>query len=133
MPKFERIIPLFAYEDVQAAHDFLVKAFGFEAGGVMRNAEGQPVHGEVRIGDTTIWLHRAGGGLSSPLAANAPTSGIVVHVDDVDAHFRRAQEAGARTDAGPADRPYGQREYGARYSEGHQWWFATPVRATAQL
>ena len=32
-------------------------AFGFEAGGVVRDAEGQAVHGEVRVGDTAIWLH----------------------------------------------------------------------------
>ena len=58
MPRFDRIIPLLVYEDIQAAHDFLVKVFGFEARGVTRNAEGQPVHGEVRAGETTIWLHR---------------------------------------------------------------------------
>ncbi len=57
MPKFERVIPLLVYEDITAAHDFLVAAFGFQSGGVMRNAEGQAVHGEVRAGDTPIWLH----------------------------------------------------------------------------
>ena len=58
MPKFERIIPLFVYEDIPAAHDFLVEAFGFETGGVMRDAAGQAVHGEVRAGGAPIWLHR---------------------------------------------------------------------------
>ena len=126
MPKFERVIPLLVYEDIQAAHDFLVTAFGFEAGGVMRNAEGQPVHGEVRAGDAAIWLHRvtAEHGLTSALVVDMP-SGLVVHVDDVDAHFERARAAGARIDAEPVDQPYGQREYGARDPEGHRWWFAT--------
>ena len=80
MVKFERTIPLLVYEDIPAAHDFLVKAFGFESGGVMRNAEGQPVHGEVRAADTTMWLHRVAPehGLASTLAG----SGLVVYVDD---------------------------------------------------
>ena len=48
MSHFERVIPVLTYEDIQAAHDFLVDAFGFNGGGVHRNAEGQPIHGEVR-------------------------------------------------------------------------------------
>jgi uncharacterized glyoxalase superfamily protein PhnB len=52
-------------------------------------------------------------------------SGLVVHVDDVDAHFAHAR---ARIDAEPVDQPYGQREYGARDPEGHRWWFATAPR-----
>src|ERR1041384_6746288 len=86
MSRFERIIPLLVYEDIPAAHDFLVKAFGFEAGGVHRNAEGQAIHGEVRVGDSTIWLHRvtAAHGTSSPRVVDLAGAGLVVHVDDVD-------------------------------------------------
>ena len=72
MPNFERIIPVLTYQDIQAAHDFLVHAFGFDSGGVDRNAEGEPVHGEVRAGDAAIWLHRvtAEHGLNFPLASD---------------------------------------------------------------
>ena len=58
MTNIERVIPVLVYEDITAAHDFLVDAFGFEAGGVERTADGVPVHGEVRAGDAVIWLHR---------------------------------------------------------------------------
>jgi MerR family transcriptional regulator, thiopeptide resistance regulator len=131
MPTIERIIPVLTYEDIPAAHDFLVQAFGFVAGGVHRTPEGQPVHGEVHAGDATIWLHRvlAEHQLASPLAVDVANSGLVVHVDDVDAHYQRARSAGARIDSEPVDQPYGQREYGARDLEGHRWWFATPVKA----
>ena len=134
VPAFERIIPLLTYQDIPAAHDFLVRAFGFDAGGVYRNADGQPVHGEVRVGGTSIWLHRvtAEHKLNSPLAADVANSGLVVYVDDVDAHYERARAAGATIDADPADQPYGQREYGARDLEGHRWWFATPVSVARQ-
>jgi hypothetical protein len=46
------------YKDITAAHDYLVNVFGFKSGGVFRDREGNAVHGEVRAGDTTIWLHR---------------------------------------------------------------------------
>jgi uncharacterized glyoxalase superfamily protein PhnB len=59
MPAFERVIPILTCQDIPAAHDFLVQAFGFDSGGVHRTPEGQPIHGEVRAGDATIWLHRS--------------------------------------------------------------------------
>jgi uncharacterized glyoxalase superfamily protein PhnB len=129
MSGFERIIPVLTYRDIAAAHDFLVKAFGFDSGGVDRNADGQAVHGEVRAGDAPIWLHRATTEhqLDSPQASDVAHSGLFVYVDDVDAHYERARAAGARIDSQPVDQPYGQREYGARDPEGHRWWFAAPL------
>ena len=129
MSRFERLIPVLTYHDISAAHDFLVNAFGFNSGGVHRNAEGEAVHGEVRAGEAAIWLHRVAPEhrLRSPLASDIANSGLFVHVDDVDAHYERALAAGARIDSEPVDQPYGQREYGARDLEGHRWWFATPA------
>ncbi|MEO6447505.1 MAG: VOC family protein [Gemmatimonadaceae bacterium] len=129
MPEFTRVIPLLVCRDIQATHDFLVRAFGFEGGGVDRDGEGQPVHGEVRAGDAVIWLHRvtAEHQMDSPRAVHMAGAGLVVLVNDVDAHFKRAKAAGAEIDAVPTDQPYGQREYGARDNEGHRWWFATPL------
>ena len=127
--KFPRVIPLLVYADIPAAHDFLVNAFGFESGGVERTPSGEAVHAEVRAGETTIWLHRvtAEHELGSPSTKGVMGSGLVVHVDDVDAHFQRAKAAGATIDSEPTNQPYGQREYGARDPEGHRWWFASPL------
>jgi MerR family transcriptional regulator, thiopeptide resistance regulator len=129
MPTLSRIVPVLTYRDIAAAHDFLVHAFGFVAGGVHRTAEGRAVHGEVRAGDAAIWLHRvtAEHHLDSPLGVDVANSGLVVYVDDVDAHYQRARAAGAKIDSEPIDQPYGQREYGARDLEGHRWWFAAPM------
>jgi MerR family transcriptional regulator, thiopeptide resistance regulator len=129
MTTFERVVPVLTYQDIAAAHDFLVRAFGFAPGGLHRTPDGQAVHGEVRAGDAAIWLHQVTTEyqLESPLAGAVAHSGLFVHVDDVDAHYERARGAGARIDSEPADQPYGQREYGARDPEGHRWWFASPV------
>jgi MerR family transcriptional regulator, thiopeptide resistance regulator len=129
MPTIERVIPVLTYQDIQGAHDFLVQAFGFAAGGVDRSPDGQAVHAEVRAGDVGIWLHRvtAEHQLDSPRTADVANSGLVVQVDDLDAHYERARSAGARIDSTPVDQPYGQREYGARDPEGHRWWFMMPL------
>jgi MerR family transcriptional regulator, thiopeptide resistance regulator len=129
MPTIDQIIPVLTYRDIQAAHDFLVAAFGFTSGGVHRNAEGEAIHGEVKAGDSAIWLHRVAGehNLNSPLVVDIANSGIVVKVDDLDGYYERARAAGALIDSEPADQPYGQREYGARDPEGHRWWFAATI------
>ena len=52
------VIPVLVYEDIEAAHDFLVEVFGFTSGGLHRVDDGTVVHAEVRNGDAAIWLHR---------------------------------------------------------------------------
>jgi len=133
MPTPQRIVPILVYEDIAAGHDFLVKAFGFVSGGVERDSEGRPIHTEVRASTTPIWLHRvtADHELASPRTMDVASSGLVVFVDDVDAHCEHARRHGAVIEREPEDQPYGQREYGARDPEGHRWWFATPLRAAA--
>ncbi len=128
MKTSERVIPLLVYRDIQAAHDFLVQAFGFESGGVVLGLDQQPVHGEVRFGGTDIWLHRvtAEHKMASAEMLDMAGSGIVVQVPDVDAHFAHARDAGAQISCEPTDQAYGQREYEALDPEGHRWWFATP-------
>jgi len=125
------VIPVLIYEDIEAAHDYLVRVFGFISDGVERAPDGTVVHGEVRLAGARIWLHRVGNDLASPRTLTQLNSGLVVHVEDVDAHFARARDAGAVIDRVPDDQPYGQREYGARDLEGHHWWFATPTTAPA--
>ena len=123
-------IPVLPYSDIRAAHDFLVDVVGLDSGGVVEN-EGSVVHAEVRAGDRRFWLHEAAGGLSTPAAANARTGGIVLQVRDVDAHFERAKAAGATILREPTDEDYGQREYGLRDPEGHDWYIATPFASAS--
>jgi MerR family transcriptional regulator, thiopeptide resistance regulator len=127
MPNSQRITPLLVYEDIEAGHDFLVNAFGFHAGRIDRDTEGQIVHAEVHTGSEVIWLHRVTTehGLISPRSRGAVSGGLAVKVHDVDAHYERARAAGALIDHPPVDQSYGRREYGARDPEGHRWWFGT--------
>jgi MerR family transcriptional regulator, thiopeptide resistance regulator len=123
------VIPVLVYADIEAAHDFLVDVFGFTSGGLHRLDDGTVVHAEVRNGDAAIWLHQetAEHELASPRDAVLSHGGLSVIVPDVDAHYARAQAAGARLDSVPTEQPYGLREYGARDPENHRWWFSSPL------
>ena len=121
------LIPLLACSDIAAEHDFLVGTLGFESVELERTPDGRVVHAEVRAGSFRIWLHRSSEAddLVPPRQRGGATGGIVVHVPDVDEHFRRVRDAGAEILYEPRDQDYGQREYGVRDPEGHLWWIAT--------
>jgi len=111
------VIPTLAYPDVPAAADWLCAAFGFMP--------------RLRIGDHRIQLNVGDGcvvvtqGETVPAAASfAAGHSIMVRVADVHAHHARAAAAGARILAGPADFPYGERQYSAADLGGHVWTFS---------
>ena len=123
------VTPVLVYEDIEAGHDYLVKAFGFTSGGVQRLGDGTVVHGEVVHGDAVIWLHRVAAEheMASPRDLPASHGGLSILIPAVDGHYERSKAAGAIIEAVPTDQLYGLREYGARDPEGHRWWFFTPI------
>lgn len=128
-PTTPNIIPILVYDDIEAGHDYLVKVFGFNSGGLHRLEDGTVVHAEVTLGDHAVWLHAVSPehDLDSPLRLPPSGGGLSVQISDVDTHFAESKAAGARLDSEPTDQPYGLREYGARDPEGHRFWFSTPL------
>ena len=120
---------ILVYEDIDAAHAFLVDTFGFKSGRLDSGPDGKTIHGEVTIGDEVVWLHRSAPehGLASVRALGGATGMVNVFVDDVDGHHERTRAAGARISSPPTDMPYGQREYSAFDCEGRLWSFAAPL------
>ena len=125
----QMVIPVLVYEDIEAAHDYLVETFGFASGGLHRLEDGTVVHAEVRMGDAPVWLHRATAEheMGSPRHSGASHGGLSVRVPDVDAHHARSVAAGARIDQAPTNQDYGLREYAARDPENHRWFFSSPL------
>jgi uncharacterized glyoxalase superfamily protein PhnB len=114
---------LLVYDDLPAAHTYLIDTFGLTAGSLERDPDGRAVHGELFAGDQWIWLHPSGNGCRSPRELGGVSSMIVIAVDDADAHYASTNEHGADILNAPVDQPYGVREYGARDLEGHLWYF----------
>ena len=122
------IVPLLVYRDIERAHEWLTRVFGFRAGLLERDASGAVMHGEVHNGEQVIWLHRVIADDGWVSAEGQPTSGeLVVRVADVDAHCARARAEGASIEYGPMDQDYGVREYGTRDLEGRRWAFVAPL------
>jgi uncharacterized glyoxalase superfamily protein PhnB len=76
---------------------------------------------------------RFGVDMKSPLSAGCNTQGMMMYVDDVDAHCARAKAAGARIVDEPKIHDYGEdywadKSYGAIDPEGHLWWITQRLR-----
>ena len=129
------VIPMIAYEDGPKAMDWLSSAFGFKERTRMLGQDGRLSHGEMQAGHGVIMLatptpdyqgprrHRAG---CEPAQKWSRVSyivdGVLVYVEDVNAHYQRAKQGGATILSEPEADDYGRR-YRAEDLEGHRWMF----------
>jgi PhnB protein len=95
--------------------------FGAEEKLVMPGPGGMIMHGEMRIGDSIVMLANA------CEQASATRSMLHVYVDDVDACYQRALDAGASSEREPGNQFYGDRTAGVKDAFGNKWYIATPV------
>jgi uncharacterized glyoxalase superfamily protein PhnB len=81
----------------------------------------------MQFGDSLVGVGGQGHhGAVSPVHGGGESQFISVHVDDVDAHYRRAVAAGARIVDELRDHSWGERTYWALDLEGHRWRFGQP-------
>ncbi len=99
--------------------DFLKKAFGAEEQTRMEGPDGSVGHATMKIGDSLLML-------SDPSPQSPATSCyFYLYVEDADAAFRRAVEAGATATMEPADQFYGDRRGDLSDDFGNRWSVAT--------
>jgi uncharacterized glyoxalase superfamily protein PhnB len=130
MPMTQRIFPMLAYQDAPAAIDFLCNAFGFVEQWRMEGEGGTIGHAELDLEGEVVMLASAwrDGGMATPNELGGVHCQLRCIVEDVDAHWRQAREAGAIIIGEPTDQEYGERVYRAMDPEGHRWIFATPIK-----
>jgi uncharacterized glyoxalase superfamily protein PhnB len=131
----QAVVPMIAYEDGFAALDWLAKAFGFRELERHVGPEGELAHGEMEAGGGLIMLATPTPDYESPKhhrehceqarkwsAVPWIIDGVLVYVDDLDAHFARARAAGATILSEIQDGPP-TRRYRVEDLEGHRWFF----------
>jgi len=108
MHNYPDVIPMIAYEDGPKAMDWLSSVFGFKERARMLDKNGRLSHGEMQAGDGVIMLatptpdyqaprhHREGCEPAQKWSA-VPyiVDGVLVYVDDVEAHYAKAKQLGA--------------------------------------
>ena len=123
-----RISPYLYYEDVAGALAWLSRAFGLKERMRMPGPDGRVAHAEMEFQDGVVMMGHPDPDYRNPKRLGAVTQSLYIYTDEIDKHFRRAKEAGARIIEEPADQFYGDRRYAAEDPEGHVWFFAQCVR-----
>jgi uncharacterized glyoxalase superfamily protein PhnB len=122
--------------------DWLCAAFGFEVRLKVVGDGGRIEHSELTYGDGVVMVSgerigaeaaRFSTDMKSPLSALCNTQGMMIYVDDVEAHCAQARAAGAKIVDEPKIHDYGEdywadKSYGAIDPEGHLWWITQRLR-----
>jgi uncharacterized glyoxalase superfamily protein PhnB len=124
------LTPHLICRDAAAAMDFYARAFGALELGRLPGPDGRLMHGSMRIGDSHLMLvdEMPEWGALGPQSLGGSPVTVHLYVEDVDAAFQRAVDAGATARMAPADMFWGDR-YGQLLDPfGHRWSVATRVR-----
>ncbi|MDX6629590.1 MAG: hypothetical protein QOH00_1836 [Gaiellales bacterium] len=120
------VIPVLIYPDVREAVAWLTEAFGFSE----RVRIGENHRSQLSVGDGAVILGDVRHDRRPPRPGES-THSVMVRVDDVHAHCQRAREHGAQILMEPTDFEYGERQYTAEDSSGHQWTFSETLEDVA--
>jgi PhnB protein len=126
---YPRVMPYLIIDGASEAIDFYTGALGFTERMRMPGPDGLIGHAELQLGDAVIMLadENPDMGARSPRSIGGSPVTIHTYVDDVDAVFARAVEAGATSLRDVEDQFYGDRSGQLEDPFGHRWNLATHV------
>ncbi|HEV3122876.1 MAG TPA: VOC family protein [Isosphaeraceae bacterium] len=125
---YHTITPSLIIKGAAKAIDFYKKAFGAEELFRMPGPDGQRImHSELKIGDSRLFVtdEFKDMGSVSPQSLGGTPLGLFMYVQDVDASFKRAVDAGATVKMPPTDMFWGDRFGKVADPFGHEWALAT--------
>ncbi|HUI40963.1 MAG TPA: VOC family protein [Terriglobia bacterium] len=119
---FTSVTPYLAVRGAVELLDFLKNVLGATETSRHPDPSGGIMHAEVRIGNSMLMV----GGSPGMTYPETPAA-LHTYVDDVDAVYRRALEAGSASIHEPADMDYGERGASVKDPFGNHWYLATPL------
>ncbi len=119
---YRTVTPYLVVSDADAELAFLKAAFGATEATCQRRPDNTVMHAEMKIGDSLVMLGQAGGPWKARSAA------LYLWVENVDATYAGALQAGATSESEPEDKPYGHRNAAVVDPNGVTWWIGAPVR-----
>lgn len=126
---YPQVSPYLSVQGAAAAVEFYTQVFGATERMRMPGPDGRIGHCELQLGDSVIMLadEFPDMGVVSPKALGGSPVTLSVYVDDVDAVFDRAVEAGAKTLRPVETQFYGDRAGQFEDPFGHRWSVASHV------
>ncbi len=123
------VTAILTVQDIKAAYDFYVKAFGFEKRGVMNGPDGKPMHAELTLRGTTLMMGPEmpeHGSRSAKTIGGSPTT-LYLTTEDVDKTVAKAVKLGAVAQGPVMDMFWGDRVGRLVDPSGYTWMIATHI------
>jgi len=122
---YHSLTPYLIVDDIQRLITFLEKAFGAGVHHKITRADGRINHADLVVGNSHIMMGQA--------QENFPALPCMMYlyVEDVDAQYARALEAGGVSIMEPTDPFYGARDAGIKGPSGNYWWIGTRFEEVA--
>lgn len=131
---FHTVTPYLVIAGAEKAIEFYKKALGAEAVDVSKGPDGNIMNAQLRIGNSMVMLNDEfpDYGVKGPLHYGGTAVSMHLYVEDADASFNRAVEAGMEITM-----PLENMFWGDRYGQlkdpfGHSWSIASRVSAPSQ-
>ncbi|MGA3118485.1 MAG: VOC family protein [Syntrophobacteraceae bacterium] len=122
---YHTVTPLLSVKGAARLLDFMKKAFGASEVYRFPAPDGSVMHAEIKIGSSVMMLGETMEGEKEGCSAG-PAS-FYVYVQDVEATYKAALDAGGESLEGPADQFWGDRVASIKDFAGNKWMIATHV------
>jgi PhnB protein len=126
---YPRVTPYLIVDGANAAIDFYCSVLGASERMRMPGPDGRIGHAELQLGDSVVMLADENVQMDArgPATIGGTPVSLLVYVEDSDAVFERAVQAGAKSLRPVEDRFYGDRSGQFEDPFGHRWDVSTHV------
>jgi PhnB protein len=122
---FRTITPQLTLDDAPKTIDWYKTALGAEEISRSLGPDGKVMHAELKIGDSRIMVNDAMMGFKGPKDFGGSPASVWLYVENSDALFNRAVNAGAKVQVPIGDQFWGDRGGAISDPSGYTWWIAT--------
>lgn len=123
---YHTITPCLVVEGAEKLIKFIENIFNGEVKSKMQGDNGKIAHAEIKIGDSMLMLADA------CEEWNASQTMLYLYVEDTDATYLKALDAGAISVKEPKDQFYGDRSAGVKDAFGNFWGIATHIEDVSE-
>ncbi len=126
---YHTITPYLSVSQASELIDFLKQAFDAKEIETHAMPDGTIINAQIKIGDSMVLVADAPKDLTGRKLM--PTM-LYMYIDDVDAVYQRAMQAGGKSIREPENQFYGDRVGGIEDMAGNQWWIASHTEEMSQ-
>jgi PhnB protein len=122
---YHTVTPALALDNAAQGIEFYKNAFGATEISRSVGPDGKIMHAEIQIGNSRVMVHDVMMGMKGPQGFGGSPAGMWIYVDDSDAMFKRAVDAGAKVQMPVDNQFWGDRGGCVIDPAGYSWWIAT--------